>query len=117
MTQKEPPASNTLLLDIYQTLGKVEAQLEFVIQEQTRANEARSSILQSQAEIVRRMDDFDGGTKANFEGGLKPKLSDFATVKAQMAVAVLVFVGGIQLAIYAISNIGQIVAFFRDLWK
>lgn len=109
------PSVHTLLLDMYERMGKVEAQNDQILREQASAREARATILQNQAFINVRMNDFDGGEKANYEGGFKTGLRDLSTLRKQLAVAALIATGGIQIFWYGILYFKEIAEFFKNI--
>lgn len=108
----EKKTTETLLLDMYYSIGKIEAQNDHILAEQHRANEALSAILQSQAGLIRRMDNFDGGEAKNYEGGLKADIKDIAALKRQLIVASMAFValitGAIHVIWYFLTHISEI---------
>lgn len=117
----ENETPQAILLEIYRTMGTVEAQNDQIIAEQARAAEARGKIYKTQESLDRRMDAFDGGDAVDYKGGYLPTIKAMENMHAKLAGAALiigaVISGAFQLVVYAVSNFSEIKAALRDMFR
>jgi hypothetical protein len=120
---KEHPYNNTFLLDLAQSLGRIEGQNGLILQEQGRAAEDRRA--QSEALDVIRADVAVGKMKIDAVhdrvGVMEPDVTKMKAFRAQIALAVFavtsVVTGAINLIWIALTNLGEIKAALREFLR
>jgi hypothetical protein len=122
-SDKEHPYNNTFLLDLAQSLGRIEGQNGLILQEQGRAAEDRRA--QSEALDVIRADVAVGKMKIDAVhdrvGVMEPDVTKMKAFRAQIALAVFavtsVVTGAINLIWIALTNLGEIKAALREFLR
>jgi hypothetical protein len=121
--EKEAQAPSTFLLDLAQSLGRIEGQNGLILQEQGRAAEDRRA--QSEALDVIRADVAVGKMKIDAVhdrvGVMEPDVTKMKAFRAQIALAVFavtsVVTGAINLIWIALTNLGEIKAALREFLR
>jgi hypothetical protein len=121
--EKEAQAPSTFLLDLAQSLGRIEGQNGLILQEQGRAAEDRRA--QSEALDVIRADVAIGKMKIDAVhdrvGVMEPDVTKMKAFRAQIALAVFavtsVVTGAINLIWIALTNLGEIKAALREFLR
>jgi hypothetical protein len=122
-SDKEHPYNSTFLLDLAQSLGRIEGQNGLILQEQGRAAEDRRA--QSEALDVIRADVAVGKMKIDAVhdrvGVMEPDVTKMKAFRAQIALAVFavtsVVTGAINLIWIALTNLGEIKAALREFLR
>ena len=123
---KHPPASRiseTLLLDIYERLGKVETQNTQILENENRAADGRAKMYQAQEAIrgdVRavsgKLDVVTGRVTA-----MEPDVATMKSFRAQLAIVVFavttIVTGAINLIWIGVTHLGQIKDALREFLR
>jgi hypothetical protein len=120
---KEHPYNNTFLLDLAQSLGRIEGQNMLILKEQGRAAEDRRS--HTEALDVIRADVALGKSRIaaihDRVGAMEPDVTKMKAFRAQLALAVFVVTGvvtgAINLVWIAVTHLGEIKVALREFLR
>lgn len=115
--------NNTLLLDLAQSLGRIEGQNQLILQEQARAAEGRKEQYQKLDEVRRDVREVKSTADAvaTRMTTIEPDVAKMKGFRAQIALAV-VFVtavvnGALSMIWYALTHLGDIKTALREFLK
>lgn len=115
-----PPGNQTILLDIFERIGRVETQNDAILKEQARAADGRSKLYQSQDEIIRRLDRIDG-TRGLVDRvtAMEPHIETWRYFRSQLALAALgissLISGAATLIWMTLTHLGEIREAMRNV--
>jgi hypothetical protein len=121
--QSTDAANPTVLLDIVQSLGRVEGQNALILQEQARAADGRKAQYQALDEIRARTQTLE--SKLDAVSGrvttIEPDVKNMKAFRAQLSLAVFyvtaAVTGAINLVWYAVTHLGEIKTAIREFLK
>lgn len=115
--------NTSILLDLYETMGRIEGQNQLIIQEQGRASESRKEQYRALDEIRNDARDVKGRVDAiaSQVGLLEPDVRNMKAFRAQLAIAVFIVTsavtGAINLVWLGLTHLNEIKSALRSFLK
>lgn len=115
--------NNTLLLDLAQSLGRIEGQNQLILQEQARAAEGRKEQYHKLDEVRRDVREVKSTADAvaTRMTAIEPDVKNMKAFRAQLALAVFyvtaAVTGAFNLVWYAVTHMGEIKSALREFMK
>jgi len=125
MAKRPAPSqiSQTLLLDIYERLGKVETQNTQILENESRAADGRAKMYQAQEAIRGEVRTMSGklDTVTGRVTAMEPDVATMKSFRAQLAIVVFVVTtavtGAINLIWIGVTHLGQIKDALREFLR
>lgn len=119
----DTPPSNTVLLDLAQTLGRIEGQNQLILMEQARAAESRKDQYEALEEIRTDVHDVRGKVTSVTDKvqAIEPDVRNMKAFRVQLGVAVVVVTsavtGAINLIWLGLTHINEIRSALREFLR